>query len=175
VITIDGVIEAPTPEPDGWFIAEGDHEPAQFQQFVDADAMLIGRKSYEGFAAGWPTMAGDGRWADRLNEMPKYVASRTLSSLLTWNATLIEGDAVEAVRSLKRELSGDLMTSGCGSFARHLAMHELIDEMWFWVHPTVWGEGERAFHDGPPIKLDLIGSETFDSGVTLLRYAPPPS
>ena len=169
VITVDGLIEAPVPKPDGWLIMDGDHEQPQLQMFTDAAAMLLGRKSYEGFAAVWPTMAGP--WADRLNSMPKYVASKTLDGPLTWNASLIKGDLVEGVKRLKSELDGDLMVSGSGTFARFLAENGLVDEV-FWVHPTVQGKGDRPFLDGPPIDLTPLGVEAFDSGVALLRYRP---
>lgn len=154
---------------------EGDHEPDQFKLFADSEAMVLGRKSYEGFAEVWPTMAGDGRWADRINPMPKYVASKSLKGRLKWNAKLIKGDVVEGIESLKSELTGNLFTSGCGSFARFLATNGLIDEAWFWVHPIVWSKGATAFHDGPPIKMELLGSKKYESGVTLLRYRPIPS
>jgi dihydrofolate reductase len=75
VITVDGLIEAPVPAPDGWLIMEGDHEPQQFELLQNSAGMLLGRKNYEGFAAVWPSMAGDERWADLLNPMRKWVAS----------------------------------------------------------------------------------------------------
>src|SRR5919106_2271171 len=107
------------------------------------DALLLGRKTYEGFAQVWPTRQG--KDADRVNAMPKYVASRTLKEPLEWNATLIEGDAVEGVRRLKDERDGDLLLIGCGELARQLAADGLIDEFRFWVHPIVQGSGARPF------------------------------
>jgi dihydrofolate reductase len=120
VITVDGLIEAPVPAPDGWLIMEGDHEPQQFELLQNSAGMLLGRKNYEGFAAVWPSMAGDGRWADLLNPMRKWVASTTLTGPLEWNSTLIEGDVVDEVQRLKSELDADLVTSGAGMFARFL-------------------------------------------------------
>lgn len=169
-MTVDGLIEAPVPAPHGWLIMEGDHERQQLQMFVDAAAVLIGRKSYEGFAHVWPTM--DGHWADRLNAMPKYVASTTLEAPLEWNSTLIEGDLAEGIRRLKEELDGDIMVSGTGTFARFIAEHGLVDEILFWVNPSVHGKGDRPFLDGAPIEMELLGVEKFDSGVALLRYRP---
>ena len=98
--------------PEGWLILEGDHEPPEFEMWQNAAGMLIGRKNYEGFAAYWPSAAGDGRWADLLNPMPKWVASTTLTAPLEWNATLIEGDVAEAVQRLKDEHDRDLISSG---------------------------------------------------------------
>ena len=172
VITVDGLIEAPSLPPEGWLILEGDQEPRAFEMWQNAAGMLVGRKNYEGFAAVWPSMAGDGRWADTLNPMKKWVASRTLSEPLEWNATLIEGDVAEGVRRLKAEHDRDLISSGAGNFARFLVENGLVDELWFWVHPTVRGPGDRPFHKGDAIDLKLLGSESFESGITLLRYQP---
>ena len=135
--------------------------------------MLLGRKTYEGLAAFWSTQTGP--WADMLNPMPKFVASRTLQRSLDWNATVIEGGLTEGLPRLKEELDGDLILIGCGELARDLLAAGLIDELRFWVHPAVWGPGERPFQGDEQVRLDLIGSETFDSGVTLLRYQPAAS
>lgn len=171
-VTVDGLIESPVPAPDGWLVFEGESEQRQFDEFEEPAAMLLGRKSYEGFAGYWPTAAGDGRWADRLNPMRKFVASTTLSGPLDWNATLIDGDVAEGVKRLKADLDGKLIVSGTGSFARFLVENDLVDEVRFWVQPSVQGPGERPFHDGPPIRLELLGVEQLDSGVALLRYRP---
>jgi dihydrofolate reductase len=137
----------------------------------NAAGMLVGRKNYEGFAAVWPSMAGDGRWADMLNPM-KWVASTTLTGPLERNATLIEGDVAEGVLRLKSELDRDLISSGAGKFARFLVEQGLVDEVLFWLHPTVRGPGDRPFHEGDPIDFTLLGSQSFESGITLLRYRP---
>ena len=103
----------------------------------------MGRPTYEGLAGYWT--AETGPWADLLNPMSKWVASRTLSGSLDWNATAIEGDAAESVARLKQELDRDLILIGCGELARHLAANGLIDEYRLWLHPALWGEGTRAF------------------------------
>jgi dihydrofolate reductase len=162
--TVDGVADGFQ-----WFVPEGDHDQAALAQLDEAAAMLVGRKSYEGFLGYWPTQ--EGPWADKLNPMPKYVASRTLEGPLEWNATLLEGDGAEAVAKLKDELDGDLFMTGCGEFATALLAGGQIDEIRFWVHPALGGTGERAFGDDL-VRLKLIDSKTFDSGVTLLRYEP---
>jgi dihydrofolate reductase len=104
--------------------------------------------------------------------MPKYVASRTLTDPLQWNGKLLEGNASTAVARLKEELDGDLITWGCGELTSTLLEAGLVDELHFWVHPALWGKGERPFWENVRVRLDARGSETFDSGVTLLRYAP---
>jgi dihydrofolate reductase len=162
-MTVDGVIEV-----SDWYVSEGEHDAASWQQFDGAAGMVLGRKTYEGLAGYWPTQ--EGKWADRLNPMPKYVASRTEQGPLEWNATQIEGDAAEGVTKLKQELDGDLWLIGCGELARHLADEGLVDEFRFWVHPAMTGQGKRAFEGDNRIRLRLLESMTFDSGVTLLRY-----
>ena len=161
-MTLDGVITV-----DDWFVAAGDHDAATRTLFERSVAILLGRKTYEGLAGYWPNESGP--WADLINPMPKFVASRTLEGPLEWNASLIEGDASAAVATLKKR-DGDLALVGCGELARTLVEDGLIDELWFWVHPAVWGEGERPFHGRARTGLELMSSERFDSGVTLQCY-----
>jgi dihydrofolate reductase len=164
-MTIDGVIE------DGeWYVAGGDDKGVGREQLRDASALLLGRKTYERLAAYWSP--SEGEWANLINPMPKYVASRTLDGPLEWNSTLLEGDATDAVARLKAELPSDLLMYGCGELARSLLAASLIDELRIGVHPAVWGSGERLFLGEAQDRLRLLGSEAFDSGVTLLRYAP---
>ena len=170
-MTVDGLIENPAPKPYGWLVMEGDSEQAEFDTFQNAAGMLLGRKNFEGFAGYWPTAAGDGRWADRLNPLPKWVASTTLSGPLEWNATLLEGDVAEQIRSLKDQHDGDLVSSGMGSFARFLVEQDLVDELLFFVNPTIAGAGDRPFH-GAAVELELLEARQFDSGVALLRSRP---
>jgi dihydrofolate reductase len=162
-MTVDGVITVGE-----WFVSEGKHDRASREQFVDAAAMLMGRKTYEGLAGYWPNQTGP--WGDLLNPMRKFVASRSLKEPLEWNAELIEGDAAKGVEALKAELDGDLFLIGCGELARYLLRNGLIDELRFWVHPALWGPGERPFEGDEKAPLLLVETEAFDSGVTLLRY-----
>ena len=157
----------------GWYVAEGGHDRAGLDELDRAEAMLLGRKTYEGLAAYWPT--AEGPWADLINPMPKYVASRTLEEPLEWNATLLEGEAAESVPRLKEELDGDLFMSGCGELARALLEHGLVDELLFWVHPALSGPGTRPFGEDRTIRLRLLDSTAYDSGVVLLRYEPAPA
>ena len=164
-MTVDAVISVAE-----WYVSEGEHDRAAREQFEHAAAMLLGRKSYEGLAAYWSPETGE--WADLINPMPKFVASRTLQGSLDWNASVIDGELPAGVSRLKEELDGDLILIGCGELARNLLAAGLIDELRFWVHPAVWGPGERPFQGDEQARLGLVGSEAFDSGVTLLRYQP---
>ncbi len=163
-MTVDGLIDVSE-----WYVPDGEHSAVAFELLRGAAAMLMGRKTYEGLAAYWSPLEDE--WATLLNPMPKYVASRTLSGPLEWNATLIEGDAADGVRKLKDELDGDLFLTGSGELARDLIANGVVDELWIWVHPAVWGEGTRPF-EGGRTRLSLLESKSYDSGVTLLRYEP---
>ena len=167
-IPLDGIIG---PSPDEWAILGGESERHKFDQLLAADAFLQGRKVYEGLAAVWPTMTDDTGFADRVNSIPKYVASRTLEEPLTWNASLIKGDLAEGVTELKRRHRGNLISFGCGDLAYELASQGLADEIHFWVQPVAWGTGERVFH-GRRVRMEPIATTTFDSGVTLLTFRP---
>lgn len=163
-MTVDAVIDVAD-----WYVADGQHDRAAQEQFVGAAGMLLGRKTYEGLAAYWPQQSGE--WADLLNPLPKFVVSRTLRGPLDWSATAIEGDALDGVSRLKGELDGDLILVGCGELAVHLIAAGVVDEIRFWLHPAVWGEGARPYL-GEPVRIRLLDSTSYDSGVTLLRYEP---
>ena len=170
-VTLDGVMEVGE-----WFRSRGEHDwhgatgAASHDQLRATEAMLLGRKNFEGLAAVWPTMTDDVGFADRVNSMRKFVVSRTLQEPLSWNATLLEGDMPDSVAALKERTSGNLLSYGCGEFAHQLVMEGLVDELRFWVNPYVWGSGERPFNGRPPIPLELVGTTAFDSGVVLLSY-----
>jgi dihydrofolate reductase len=174
-MTINGAFEAPSP--DEWLVLDPDSNSVSLEQFLVADAMVLGRKTYEGLAAVWPQLVDDptlGLFANRLNSMPKYVASRTLHGPLPWNATL-EGDLAASVRALKDGHDGTLIVSGAGELARELTTQGLVDEFWFWVSPYLWQAGPRIFDGVGPVRLELIGSTTFPSGVLRLAYRPAPN
>ena len=162
-MTVDGVTDVGE-----WYVSEGGHDQAARDQFHEGAEMLFGRKTYEGLAQYWSPLTGE--WADVLNPMPKHVASRTLEGSLDWNATVIAGDVSDGVAKLKAELEGDLLLIGCGELARHLAADELIDEYRFWLHPAVWGQGARLLEGDEQLRLELVETRSFDSGVVLLRY-----
>jgi dihydrofolate reductase len=172
-MTINGAFESPAP--DTWFVLDNDSGDASLEQLQLADAMVLGRKTYEGLAAVWPQLAHDpamARFADRINGMPKYVASRTLTEPLGWNSTLIKGDIDQAVPALKAEHRGNLIVSGCGELAHTLTQGAFVDEFWFWVHPNIWATGPRIFDGVGPVRLELVASTPFQSGVLWLRYRP---
>ena len=171
-MTVNGAFEAPSP--DEWLVLDSDSNNVSLEQFLVADAMVLGRKTYEGLAAVWPQLADDPAlrvFADRLNSMPKYVASRTLRGPLAWNATLLEGDLAESIVALK-DRHGLLVVSGAGELAHALTTLGVVDEFWFWVSPSLWPAGPRIFGGVGPVRLELIGSTTFGSGVVRLAYRP---
>jgi dihydrofolate reductase len=168
-MTLDGVIEPVGPE---WFVAEGDHDEAARELLAHSTGMVLGRTTFEGLAGYWAPLSNP--WADIINPMPKYVASRSRLSALEWNGIPIEGDAIEGVRRLKAETDGNLFMSGCGELARELIQAGLVDEVLFWIHPTVKGEGKRPY-EAATLKMRLLDTRQFDSGVTLLRYQPIPA
>ena len=176
-MSVNGAFEAPVPEPDGWFVMDPDSNQVALEQFFAADAMLLGRKVYEGLAAVWPTLADDpnfATFADQMNSMPKYVASRSLRGPLEWNATLLEGDLAESVTALKDRHARTLVAVGAGELAEALITQGLIDEFWFWVSPSIWPAGPRIFDGVGPVRLELIGATTFASGVVRLADRPAP-
>ena len=176
-MTVNGAFEAPSPEPDGWMVLDPDSNNTALEQLQLADAMVLGRKVYEGLAGVWPQLTDDpnlGVFADRINSMPKYVASRTLRGPLEWNATLLEGELAQAIPALKERHQGDLIVSGAGDLARSLSDLGLVDEFWFWVSPWLWATGPRIFDGLGPVRLELIAATTWPSGVVRLAYRPAP-
>jgi dihydrofolate reductase len=173
-MTVNGAFEAPSPPPEGWLVLDADSTQVSLEQFLVADAMVLGSKTYQGLAAVWPQLADDptfGLFADRLNSMPKYVVSRTLQEPLAWNASLLKGDLVEGVTAIKAR-HGLLIVSGAGELAHNLTALGLVDEFWFWVSPYLWPAGPRIFDGVGPVRLELIGTTTFGSGVVRLAYRP---
>jgi dihydrofolate reductase len=148
---------------------------ADVQEYLDdllfmPDALLMGQKTYEGFAQIWPTRQG--KDADRINSMPKYVASRTLKEPLQWNATLIKGDVAEEIRKLKEEPGGSLLQYGVGELTHTMLQAGLIDEIRLLVFPFTFGEGPRIFDHMNVNALKLLNTRTFSSGVVALHYQP---
>ena len=136
-----------------------------------AEAQLLGRVTYEGFAQSWPQRSGD-PFTDKFNAMPKYVASRTLKDA-TWNATVLKGDLAEEVAKLKQAGSGTLVKYGTGEVDCELLKHKLVDEFHFWIFPTVAGSGTRLFEGiGDTTHLKLIDTTTFKSRIAVHVYAP---
>jgi dihydrofolate reductase len=177
-MTVNGAFEAPTPAPDGWLVLDPDSQQASLEMWQAADAMVVGRKTYEGLAAVWPQMTdipGLEAYAERMNSMPKYVASRTLSGPLAWNATLLEGDLADSVNNLRDKHHGNLIVTGAGELARDLVTQSLVDEVWFTVSPYLWATGPQIFDDVGTVRLELVSATTFPSGVVRLCYRPAPA
>ena len=165
-MTLDGVIS----NPQEWSPPYWDEEHAGYaQKLLDpADALLLGRATYEGFVEAWPPRSGG--MADKINSMPKHVASRTLAET-TWNASLIEGDAAEGVAALKAQDGGDIVKYGTGELDKALVEHRLVDEFHFWVFPVVAGRGDRLFDGLDLTTLKLVETNRFASGIVVLVYA----
>ena len=167
-VTLDGVIENPHHwSPPYW---DDEHMAYASKLLFASDALLLGRATYEGFAQAWPARSGD-EYTDKINAMPKHVASRTLSET-TWNATILEGDVAEAVARLKDEDGGDLLKFGTGELDRTLLEHGLLDELHFWIFPVLAGSGRRLIDGIDVTHLELSDSTRFASGIVVNTYAP---
>ena len=177
-VSLDGVVEDPS-----WTFqfAGEEQENFKFDELSAADALLLGRVTYEGFAAAWPDMVEQyegprraelGEYADMMNGYPKYVVSTTLQEPLEWNnSTLIRGNVAEEVSRLKQEPGKDILVFGSGELVDTLIDHDLIDEYRLMVFPVVLGSGKRLFRDGVDTKvLRLVDTKAFGSGVVVLTY-----
>jgi dihydrofolate reductase len=177
-VSLDGVIEAPGGGEDyrhgGWtFEIERGEEGDRFKldELVEAEAQLLGRVTYEGFAAAWPTMEDDAGFAEKMNSMPKYVFSSTLESADWENSTILSGDFAEEVAKLKAEVDGVILVAGSAQLVQGLIEHDLIDELRLMVFPVALGSGKRLFgetEDKKPLKL--VDSQTLGDGIALLIY-----
>jgi class 3 adenylate cyclase len=179
-VTLDGVMEAPghEPHPDGrnaWALRHAGEDQQRFkvEELFQAGAILLGRVTYEIFAAFWPTAPKDEGFADRMNDIPKYVVSKTLESPSWRNSTVIRDDPVEAIIDLKQEPGGDILLYGSGDLLNSLIGHDVIDEYRIMVFPVLLGSGKRLFKDASDTThLGLVDTRTFESGVTVLTYRP---
>ena len=167
-VTLDGVIGDPQDwGPPYW---DEEHSAHAAGLLFGADALVLGRATYEAFAQAWPQRSG-GEYIDRINEMPKHVASRSLTET-TWNASVIDGDGVEGVAALKAEDGGDLLKFGTGEFSAGLLRAGLVDEYHFWVFPVVAGGGQRLLDGLDTTHLRLLDSTTFASGIVVHVVGP---
>jgi dihydrofolate reductase len=186
-ITLDGVMQAPGgPDEDrdggfqhgGWSVGYWDEMMGALvvDWMQQQDAVLLGRRTYEIFAAHWPRVPDTDPMAARLNGMPKYVASRTLTSVAWNNAHLIHGELADAVMELKRQPGRAIGVPGSCALIQSLLRTGLIDEFRLFVFPVILGTGKRLFGDGtPPQGLDLVESRTSGTGVTIARFRPAAS
>jgi len=174
-VSIDGVMEAPGGEEgykhSGWVFDFSDKKQEEYKlkETLDAEVLLLGRVTYEGFADAWPEREGE--FADKMNSMPKHVASTTLSDLEWENSTLISDDIPGAVSKLKGDTDGPVLVAGSQTLVHTLVENDLVDEFRIMVFPVVLGSGRRLFDDLPDkTVLKLADTKTFDSGVTVLTY-----
>ena len=182
-LTLDGVMQAPGgPEEDpsdgfehgGWSFPYPDDDFGRLVSgwFAEADAFLLGRRTYEIFAAFWPRVTEEADpVASRLNTLPKYVASRTLTSVSWQGAELLRGDVAEEVARLKERPGRELQVHGSGDLLQTLMAHDLVDEYRLFVYPVVLGSGRRLFREGTvPRSLKLVDATTTSTGVVVATY-----
>jgi dihydrofolate reductase len=177
-VSLDGVMQDPTGEDGfrlgGWFnqMRDRDREAwakVELDEALGAEALLMGRRSYEYFAARWPSRNGE--WADRLNGMPKYVVSSTLEDPGWHNSTVLTGDVVTEVSKLKQAVGGDIVVNASGQLVPTLIEHDLVDEVRLMIFPVVLGAGERVFGPTSDKKsMRLVDTRTVGDGLALLTY-----
>jgi dihydrofolate reductase len=171
-VSLDGSIE----DPQNWSPPYWDDEHAAYgrKMLWDADALLLGRATYENFAEAWPSRPAGDEFTDRINSMRKYVASNTLDGTdMTWNATLLESDTVEAIRKLKE--SENLLKYGTGELDKTLLENDLVDEFHFWYFPVLAGGGRRLIEGLDMRHLELLDVARFKSGIVVHVLGPKPS
>jgi dihydrofolate reductase len=167
-VSLDGVMEEPR-----WTFKYWNDEIAQFkgEESSASDALLLGRVTYQGFAAAWPESKAEG--ADYFNSVRKYVVSKTLEDPLEWNnSTLLKDNIVEAITKLKQQDGKDITVHGSATLVQTLIQHDLVDRYRLLVYPVVVGRGKRLFKEGTTATLKLVESQSFSSGVVALIYQP---
>jgi len=182
-LTLDGVMQAPGDSKEdteggfrhgGWQMPLFDDDAGKFisEQIAATDALLLGRMTYQIFAAYWPNAPADDPIARKLNSVPKYVVSTTLKKVEWNNSTLISRNLAEEVAKLKQQPgSGTLTVTGSGKLAQSLMRLNLVDEYELWIHPIVLGSGKRLFADGiSPLNLKLVNTRKTGSGIVILNY-----
>ena len=184
-LTLDGVMQAPgDPQEDteggfthgGWQMPYFDDDAGKImdKNVAATEALVLGRKTYQIFAAYWPTAPADDAFAKKFNSIPKYVVSTTLNKAEWNNSTLIKRNIAEEIARLKQQPgSGILSVTGSGKLAQTLMKHNLVDEYELWIHPLVLGSGKRLFEDGVvPSNLKLVNARQTGSGISVLTYQP---
>jgi dihydrofolate reductase len=179
-VSLDGVIQDPTGEEGfrlgGWFAQIGDKDreawaQVELDEALGTEALLLGRRSYEFFAARWASRSGE--WADRLNSLPKYVVSSTLEDPDWNNSTVLKGDVVNEVSKLKQRVNGDIVVYASGQLVHTLIEHDLVDELRLMIYPFVLGAGERLFGETSDKKpMRLVDARTVGDGLAFLTYQP---
>jgi dihydrofolate reductase len=177
-ISLDGVVEDPGGAEDyrhgGWtfeFERGADGDKFKFEELQEAEAQLLGRVTYEGFAAAWPKMEDEGGFTKKMNEMPKYVVSSTLEQADWQNTTILSGELADAIAALKEEVDGVILVAGSATLVKALIEHNLVDELRLMVFPVLLGQGKRLFPEGEKKhRLKLAEAKTVGDGISLVRY-----
>ncbi len=178
-VSLDGVMEDPGgsehTKHGAWTFkfSRGDEgDKFKLDEVLNAEAQLLGRVTYEGFADAWPKMTGD-PFSAKFNSMPKYVVSQTLKKADWNNSTILSGKAVEEVKKLKQRLKGDILVSGSARLVQTLIANDLVDQLNLMVYPVILGSGKRLFGDTSDMKmLKLAESKTVGDGVLILVFRP---
>jgi len=168
-ISLDGVVEEPS-----WTVPYWNDEIAQFKydELFSSDALLVGRVTYQGFAAAWPSRTDEQGYADRMNTLPKHVVTTTLQEASWNNSTLVKQNIFDKISRLKEQPGQNILVFGSGTLANSLIQKNLVDEYNLLVYPVLVGNGKRLFNNGSQAALKLFQSKNFSSGVVLLRYQP---
>ena len=176
-VTLDGIMDDPGGAEGtahgGWSFKFGrsdDQNKFKSDELFACDALLLGRVTYQGLAAAWPTMPGTGAYGERMNSLPKHVFSTTLSALEWNNSRLIKLNVAEAIAQLKEQPGQDILVFGSGNLAQTLMANDLVDQYNLLVHPVVVGSGKRLFQDGTQAALKLVEAKRFDNGIVALIY-----
>jgi dihydrofolate reductase len=178
--SLDGVVDAPdiVQEAQRYFLSDPEHEHYARERLFAADALLLGRKTYEAFAKSYPRMAASAQgvpsdFVDYMNSIPKYVASTTLQTA-TWNATIIKGDVAEQVRKMKEQAGKDIVKYGTGQLDQVLFSHDLVDLLCIDIYPFILGHGTRLFEGIKITKhLQLSNVRRLKNGTIMLEYSRP--
>jgi dihydrofolate reductase len=180
-VTLDGVMEDPGGaegfDRGGWafqFERGPDGDKFKLDEVLEADALLLGRKTYEGFAKAWPTVTDEVGFAEKMNSMPKYVVSSTLESADWNNSTVINGDVAEEVAKLKQQPGGNILVAGSAQLVQTLMDHDLVDEYRLMIYPVLLGSGKRLFKDGvDTTALQIVETnQTGQVATVVLQRAP---
>jgi dihydrofolate reductase len=166
-LSLDGIMEEPR-----WTAQYWNDEIARFKydELFSSDAMLLGRVTYEGFAEAWPGRTDEQGFGDRMNTLPKHVASTTLSQANWTNSTIIKGDLVEEINALKQQQGMNILVHGSATLVQTLIQHDLVDQINLLVYPVVLGSGKRIFKEGTTSTLKLTSARVFSSGVVGMVY-----
>jgi len=177
-ISLDGVVEDPGGAEDyrhgGWtfeFERGADGDKFKLEELMEAEAQLLGRVTYEGFAAAWTKMDDEAGFAKKMNEMPKYVVSSSLEQADWQNTTILSGDPADSVATLKEKVDGVILVAGSATLVKALIENDLVDELRLMVFPVLLGEGKRLLPEGEKKhRLQLVEARTVGDGISLVRY-----